>query len=167
MTCFLLTVRYFFYARKFESNIKNNKKKTNVRLSTNEFLGFGIFASILSQHFVPFTPKITSRFSVLNVSTLFFPHEKHFLEGQCHRLIANDRCEICFVISPAQKYSSVLFFSLARSLWHSRKSTILLLSVVRLRVCILSTKRLLLDMNFAELWHHQNSFSDFKAFCAF
>lgn len=97
----------------------------------------------------------------------FLPHEKHFLEGQCHRLIANDRCEICFVISRAQKYSSLLFFSLARLLWHSWKSTILLLSVVRLRVCILSTKRLLLDMNFAELWHHQNSFSDFKVLCSF
>lgn len=68
-------------------------------------------------------------------------------------------------LASAKKYSSVLFFSLPRTLWHSRRSAIQLLSVVRLRVCILSTQRLLLDMNFAELWHHQNSFSDFKVLC--
>lgn len=94
----------------------------------------------------------------------YFSLKAHLEEGWCHRLIA--LTDVKFVLSSREhKNIRPSSISLLLMLWHSRRNTLYLLSVVWLRVCILSTKRLLLDMNFAELWHHQNSFSDFKVLC--
>lgn len=94
----------------------------------------------------------------------YFSLKAHLEEGWCHKLIA--LTDVKFVLS-SREHKNIHSSSipLLLMLWHSRRNTLYLLSVVWLWVCILSTKRLLLDMNFAELWHHQNSFSDFKVLC--
>lgn len=80
----------------------------------------------------------------------------HFDTDESHRLVSVTGPNLVCHLNNLKIFFGPLFFYLV-TLWHSKSNTIKFLFSCLAGVCILSSKRLLLDMSFAELWLYENS----------
>lgn len=80
----------------------------------------------------------------------------HFDTDESHRLVSVTGPNLVCHLNNLKIFFGPLFFYLV-TLWHSKSNTIKFLFSCLAGVCILSSKRLLLDMSFTELWLYENS----------
>lgn len=80
----------------------------------------------------------------------------HFDTDGSHRLVSVTGPNLVCHLNNLKIFFGPLFFYLV-TLWHSKSNTLKFLFSCLAGVCILSSKRLLLDMSFAELWLYENS----------
>lgn len=80
----------------------------------------------------------------------------HFDTDESLRLVSVTGPNLVCHLNNLKIFFGPLFFYLV-TLWHSKSNTLKFLFSCLAGVCILSSKRLLLDMSFAELWLYENS----------